>query len=260
VNLNKLAFLAVLSSLQALTQTPAATRFHGPVRDRVDHFDGTSTSTNWSGYAVTGTSFTSAKASWIVPSVLCTGVTGNQYSSFWVGLDGYGSNTVEQTGTDSDCDGTRANYYAWYEFYPAASVLIPTIGVSAGNFMSASVSYSGNKFTVTITNQTTGKAFTTSGTVPGAARSSAEWIAEAPSSSSGILPMSDFGTIDFGYDYTRISGSDDATEPSHSGPISAFPSANVYQINKAASTASPQTSTCSTLSSDGTSFSCTWAK
>ena len=30
--------------------------------------------------------------------------------------------TVEQTGTDSDCNGGSPVYYAWYEFYPAFPV------------------------------------------------------------------------------------------------------------------------------------------
>jgi hypothetical protein len=57
--------------------------------------------------AVTGSkaSVTDVTGSWTVPAVDCTSPNGtpNGYSSFWVGIDGYGSNTVEQIGTDSDC-------------------------------------------------------------------------------------------------------------------------------------------------------------
>ena len=65
----------------------------------------TTTSTNWSGYAVTGAngSFHSVSASWTEPTATCTGSA--KYASFWVGLDGFSSNSVEQTGTDSDCSG-----------------------------------------------------------------------------------------------------------------------------------------------------------
>jgi hypothetical protein len=237
-----------------------AHRQHGPVRDWKDHFDGSSTSTNWSGYAVTGSSFTSAKGSWTVPTATCSGVSGDQYAAFWVGIDGYSSSTVEQTGTDSDCDGTRANYYAWYEFYPHPSFEITSLAISPGNRMSASVTYSGSEFTITITNETTGKSYTKSSTVRGAKRSSAEWIAEAPccTSGDGILPLSDFGTILFGEDTSGVSGTNYATDSSTSGAISAFGAA-VEEINKVGSSSSPQTSTCSALSTDGTSFSCTWA-
>lgn len=45
-----------------------------------------------------------------------------QYASFWVGIDGYSSGSVEQLGTHSDCVGKgRASYYAWWEMYPASS-------------------------------------------------------------------------------------------------------------------------------------------
>src|SRR5436190_4132645 len=76
------------------------------------------TSSNWSGYAAFGTpgSFNSVSASWVQPSVTCT--SKNTYSSYWVGLDGYNSSTVEQLGTEADCSSGAAKYYAWYEMYP----------------------------------------------------------------------------------------------------------------------------------------------
>ena len=179
-----------------------------------------SESTNWSGYAVTGTAFTNAKASWTVPKVNCT-KTPNTYSSFWVGLDGWTSTTVEQTGTDSDCDGKTPSYYSWYEFYPKGSVLISSVAVSPGNHMFAEVSFSSSRFTVTITNESTGRSFSKSGRVSGAARSSAEWIAEAPccTNAGGILPLADFGTVDFGEDYTGISSTNTAIDSSVNGPM-----------------------------------------
>jgi len=90
--------------------------------------------------------------------------------------------------------------------------------------MSAEVSYSGEEFTVTITNETTGKSYSKSSRVSGAERSSAEWIAEAPccTNAGGILPLSDFGTVSFGEDYTNVSGTNNATDTSTSGAISAF--------------------------------------
>ena len=255
------AFAQVASVSPAQDTVKIAHRQHGPIRDRQDHFDGTSTSTNWSGYAVTGTSFTSAQGSWVVPAATCTGVSGDQYAAFWVGIDGYSSDSVEQTGTDSDCDRTTPSYYAWYEFYPEPSYEITSLKISVGDRMSASVTYSGSEFTVTITDETTGKSFTKSASVRSAKRSSAEWIAEAPccTSSDGILPLSDFGTVLFGEDSSGVSGTNYATDSTTSGPISDFGSA-VEEINKVASSTSPQLSTCGSLSSDGTSFSCTWSK
>ena len=99
-----------------------------------------STSTNWSGYAATGSTYTSVASSWTEPTGTCK--SGDQYSSFWVGLDGYNSNSVEQTGTDTDCAGRTPQYYAWYEMYPAGSVEINDT-VKPGDKISASVTFSG---------------------------------------------------------------------------------------------------------------------
>ena len=219
--------------------------------------DGTLESENWSGYAVTGSSFTEAKGSWTVPTVNCS-LTPGTYSSFWVGLDGYSSSTVEQTGTDSDCNGSRPSYYAWYEFYPNPSELIRNLTISPGDQMSAEVSYSGGEFTITITDETTGQSHTKISRVSGAARSSAEWIAEAPccTRGGGILPLSDFGTVSLGGDSTHVSGTNFATDSSTSGSISVFGS-SVDQItmvsSKGANEAVP-----SALSADGTSFTVAW--
>jgi hypothetical protein len=258
--------LAQVSAGPVATPNPAVItpRQHAPRRvagfrpDRVIDNVTVSDSTNWSGYAVTGTSFTSAKASWTVPTVNCT-KTPNTYAAFWVGLDGWTSSTVEQTGTDSDCDGKTASYYAWYEFYPAGSVEITSVKVSPGNHMSASVTYTGSEFTISITNETTGKTYSKSGRVSGAARSSAEWIAEAPccTNRGGILPLSDFGTVDFGDDYTGVSGTNDATDSSVSGPISAF-GGTVNEAIMVNGTTGADEAVPSALSSDGTSFTVTW--
>ena len=52
-------------------------------------------STNWSGYAADSGTYTSVSASWVQPTGTCSSRT-DQYSSFWVGLDGYSSDSVEQ--------------------------------------------------------------------------------------------------------------------------------------------------------------------
>jgi hypothetical protein len=192
----------------------------------------------------------------VVPTATCP--SGDQYAAFWVGLDGYSSDTVEQTGTDSDCDGNNnPSYYAWFEFYPNPSYEV--MSVNPGDVISASVVYSSGEFTVTLIDKTTGLGFRTSSKVAGAQRSSAEWIAEAPCCTvrprDGILPLADFVTVDFGSEYTPQLGANDATDSTTSGPIASFPT--IWEINKLGSSTSPQTSTCSALSGD--SFSCSWA-
>ena len=121
------------------------------------------------------------------------------------------------------------------------------------------MTFASGKFTTTLTNESTGRTYSVSKAVSGAARSSAEWIVEAPccTNNGGILPLADFGTAYFGHDYTGVANTNCATSSSVSGPISAFGS-NVQEINKVSSSTSPQLSNCSALSGDGTSFSCTW--
>jgi hypothetical protein len=154
-----------------------------------------STSGNWSGYSATGGGFTSVSASWVQPAVTCTSKT--TYSSFWVGLDGDGSNSVEQTGTEADCSGGRAVYSSWYEMYPAYPVNYSN-AVSPGDHFTASVTYNGGgKFTLVLSDTTKGWSHTTNKTLSNPALYSAEVIAEAPSSSTGVLPLSNYGTMSF---------------------------------------------------------------
>jgi hypothetical protein len=70
--------------------------------------------------------------------------------------------------------------------------------VKPGDQMSASVTYIGNnKFTMKITDVTRKETFSITQTEAGAQRSSAEWIVEAPSSITGVLPLADFGKVTF---------------------------------------------------------------
>jgi len=155
-------------------------------------------STNWSGYAADSGTYTSVSATWVQPKGTCSGRS-DLYSSFWVGLDGYSSDSVEQTGTDTDCDGSTPSYYGWYETYPNPSFNFGD-SISPGDTISASVTYEGsNKYLLSLSDKTKGWTTTTTQTVSGAARSSAEVIIEAPccTSSGGILPLADFGTVNF---------------------------------------------------------------
>jgi Peptidase A4 family len=154
-----------------------------------------STSSNWSGYSAINGRYTTVSASWTQPTASCTSQT--TYSSFWVGLDGDGSSTVEQTGTSADCSGGRPSYYAWYEMYPKFPVNL-SLPVKPGDSISASVTTSGNgRFTLTITNNTAHATYQTTQNLKRAKLASAEVIAEAPSSSGGVLPLTNFGTASF---------------------------------------------------------------
>src|SRR2546427_3366715 len=197
------AILVALSLLTVAAAVPPSNLSLGPrIRDP------SSNSTNWSGFAVTAGSgaVSDAKGSWIVPTIQGSCASTNQYSSFWVGIDGFNSGTVEQTGTDSDCQNGVPTYYAWYEFYPHPSFLINGMAITPGDHITAQASFSGRSFTVTIADTNTGASFSTSSRVRSAQRSSAEWIAEAPSSSGGVLPLADFGTVSFSADTATVNG------------------------------------------------------
>ena len=262
-----LAAMSLLTILPALAEVSAnspesgaviGTHQNRPMKFHRVRKDGTVESTNWSGYAVTGSSFTVAEGSWTVAAVNCS-QTPNTYAAFWVGIDGYSSDSVEQTGTLAECNGTSAIYYAWYEFYPNPMYEITSVPVSPGNEISASVTYNGSKFTTTIKNVTTGNSYSKTARVRGAARSSAEWIAEAPccTGSGGILPLADFGTAYFGQDYTDVSGTNDATDSTTSGAISAF-GGDVQEIIMVNGSTGADEAVPSSLTSDGTSFTVAW--
>jgi hypothetical protein len=160
----------------------------------------TAESTNWSGYAVTGSNgaYKSVSASWTQPTAKCSGRS-DEYAAFWVGLDGYSSDSVEQTGTDSDCDGSSPDYYGWYEMYPADPVYYSNT-VEPGDSMSASVTFSGTEtYTLVLKDNTRGWTQTTTKNESGFDRSSAEVITEAPccTNSGNPLPLADFGTINY---------------------------------------------------------------
>jgi hypothetical protein len=152
-------------------------------------------SKNWSGYVASGGTYRSVSAHWVEPAATCSG--GGQLAGFWVGLDGFGSRTVEQTGTSVGCNAGLPVYSAWMEIFPAQSTNIAQ-SVAPGDHFAGSVTYIGrSRYTLQLADSTKGWTATVHATVRGAARSSAEAIVEAPSSGSGLLPLADFGTVRF---------------------------------------------------------------
>src|ERR1700733_7561172 len=136
-----------------LAKVPAPHQ-HRPVNIRTRHVDGSYESTNWSGYAATGTNFTAVTGTWKVSASTCSKGSAAAYAAFWIGLDGWTSDSVEQTGTDSDCSSGTPSYYAWYEFYPEPSYIAGRLtNLSPGDVMTSSITYNAAKaqFTATIT-------------------------------------------------------------------------------------------------------------
>lgn len=171
-------------------------------------------SANWAGYAATGPagSFTSVSSSWAQPAVSCGAAS--TFSSFWVGLDGDGTPTVEQTGTEADCANGAATYQGWYEIFPNAPVFFPD-HVQPGDAMSASVVADGaGTFTLTLSDATQSWTQTTQQAEAGAQLGSAEIVTEAPSDGT-VLPLADFGTVSFTaatVDHAPVGGSANLSE------------------------------------------------
>jgi hypothetical protein len=174
---------------------------HGPARHLRRITYTTAYSTNWAGYAASGSAgdFSSVSANWSQPAVTCApGET--SYSAYWVGLDGYNSKTVEQIGTASDCQNGTPKYYAWYEMYPKFGAIC-SLKVSAGDAITASVSYDRGSAQMRLKLVDGSDTCTATAKATGSmARSSAEVIVEAPSSNHGpgsTLDLADFGTVSF---------------------------------------------------------------
>jgi len=216
-------------------------------------------SSNWAGYAVAaadGTApvtYSSVSGTWVQPAASCTAGRA-AYSAFWVGLGGYSgaSPSLEQIGTETDCTASgRATYGVWYELVPAASVPVK-LKIFPGNTISANVTVSGQLVIVKLKNLTRKTSFTKRLFMASPDVSSAEWIAEAPSTctSSGdrcrTLPLANFGTVAF--------TSAKALAAGHGGVIvDAAWSATAIEL-QASTGAVP-----SELAADGASFSVTWA-
>jgi Peptidase A4 family len=156
----------------------------------------------------------------------------------WIG--GFNSHSAEQTGSSVDCRGHTPKYYAWYEMYPAYPVNFSD-KVKPGEHLSASVVGQGSgKFTMNITDSTEHWSHSTTKSSKTATRSSAEVVVEAPSSSTGVLPLADFGKVNVSA--SKVNGS--AVGSHHPVKI----------IMKAGGT----TKDTVTSLSHGTNFSATW--
>jgi Peptidase A4 family len=185
---------ALVSALPAL-----AARSHPARRSSPALTTAHAVSENWSGYAVGGTGpYTSVSASWTQPAVNCQ-ETPTAYASSWVGLDGFKSTSVEQTGTEAGCFEGTPIYLAWYEMYPKNAKLLPRKDVvSPGDVFTSTVAYLGkNKFRLTLSDTTRGWSRSVTKSSKTAKRASAEVIVEAPASGTEILPLADFGTASF---------------------------------------------------------------
>jgi Peptidase A4 family len=170
-------------------------------------------STNWSGYALTGSGFSAAIGNWTVQAVSRSNRP--TFSSQWVGIDGFNNSSLIQTGTESDFYNGQAHYHAWWEILPAAETVITTITVHPGDHMRASITLnSGTSWTIRIANTTTGRSFSTVRTYTGP-RTSVEWIEEAPIVGGHVATLANYGRTTF--DPGSVNGRNPRLTASESG-------------------------------------------
>ena len=86
-------------------------------------------------------------AEWVVPIAqqafgVCNG--GTDYSSQWIGFDGFNSGDVLQAGTEVDayCSGSTSIFYSsWIEWYPFSETKVSAPVTQPGNLMGSEVWY-----------------------------------------------------------------------------------------------------------------------
>jgi hypothetical protein len=208
------------------------------------------TSTNWAGYAddsTGGHTYSKVTGNWTEPSASCTST--ESLAAFWIGIDGYTSGSVEQDGTLIECYQSHAYYYSWWEMYPSNAIQVVGSSVSPGDAISTSVTKTGTSYKLTVTDSThPANSFSTTQSCSSCAASSAEWIAEAPSGSSGVEPLSNF------HSWTASGAT--VTSGSTSGVISSFPDDELTMINNSGAVKAQP----SALNGSGNGFSVTWER
>ena len=157
----------------------------------------------WSGYMVASdvqnqsAIVISISASWTVPEVKPS--ENNTFSGAWVGIGGYGEDTLIQTGTEQEYINGRSAYYAWYELLPDHLIRIPSLHVRSGDLITASVSpvsENASTWSIEINDVTRGEQFKKV-VVYNSSMRSAEWIVERPKVNGTISTLANFGNVTF---------------------------------------------------------------
>lgn len=206
-------------------------------------------SSNWSGYfsAISGTKYTTVSASWTAASP--TNSSGSTaYDANWIGIGGITNSDLIQIGINNTVTASGQVYAeAFYEMLPSPAVGISSLAIAPGDAISASITESGtNTWVIKISDATKNESFTKTVSYT-SSLSSAEWIEEDPSDASGaLLPLDDFGTVNFSQALTTANGtSEDLTQ---------LTADNITMLN---SSGSPE-AVPSAIGSDGASFSVKW--
>ena len=137
-------------------------------------------------------------------SAYCAMSDTRQWSSNWVGVDGFNSSDVLQGGTSSDADcrssipGNHSLYYAWVEWYPNPPILLnERFPISPGDAMSVLIltDPTNNRYVVTIYDYTQRKSVSVPMSAPSGNSligSSIEWVIERPTVGAGLSDLATY--------------------------------------------------------------------
>jgi hypothetical protein len=156
----------------------------------------TSLSENWSGYATgSGSNYTSVTGTWVVPAA--TASTSLAADATWVGIGGASGGTdLIQAGTQAIVRNGIPTYEAWYELLPDASISLD-MRVQAGDSITTSLTQiAPDQWSISIIDHTNGQSFANTVNY-NSSLSSAEWIQEMPTTTSGSIPLDNFSSIPF---------------------------------------------------------------
>jgi len=220
-------------------------------------------SQNWSGYAAVArknVALRYAQTTFTVPTINCSAVpigsAGQTYAAEWVGLDGFNSQTVEQTGVDSFCDSATgaATNQAWYEMFPLDPVVFSGVNPGDTIFVAVYFNSSTNKYELTLKDETTGSTMETNQPCPSGSacdRNSAEVIEEDPGgSAAGGINLADFGTVSF--NTSHVTARDGLRGTLSPGKL--WTSSEIIMQDESGSTMA----TPSALTNSGANFNVTW--
>lgn len=211
---------------------------------RVD--GGVTASNNWSGYAITGSNGQFAKwgseitGSFVEPSPGCdSSQSGDKNMSTWVGIDGYGSPDVLQTGTEIDLNcaapyaaPTNVEHFAWYEWFPAYAIKITNVAVRPGDKIDVAVFLSdGKHHFVSFENASTKQTFTLNMTPPNGTSlqgNSVEWVVERPEINNVLTNLAQFGALSMQSIYVWYPSATGTPQGNYPGNA---PSGTIFSIN-----------------------------
>jgi hypothetical protein len=215
---------------------------------------GTTSSLNWSGYAVTpGSGISAVSSTFTVPSA---GLAPPGFAATWTGIGGYNTSDLIQAGTGEDSLPSNpligAQYFAWYELLPNSETPLtncsgdPNCTVTPGDNVSVNISnVSGNTWSISLSDS--GKWSWSQDVSYSSSKSSAEWILEAPTLVAQTV-LAPVGTVHFGPTSTYTDGSGTHT----------IAAGNPTQIDLGTGVVNEATP--SALASDGQSFNdCAYA-